>query len=112
MEIDGNANGQHVLSELRTFIAGASRPNDVHHASLVKTAVSLLKSLPAAREAALEYFGVVFHNYVSKYLTLLEVRLTTFESHSIILSVRNLNNYFYVEWNILNLQLQRERKTG
>ena len=73
MEIDGNGNGQNILSELRTFIAGASRPAETNHANLVKVAVSLLKSLPAAREAALEYFGIVFHNHVSKYLTLLEV---------------------------------------
>lgn len=73
MEVDGNADCQNVLSELRTFIAGASRPSDANHSNLVKTAVSLLKSLPAAREAVLEYFGIIFHNYISKYLTLLEV---------------------------------------
>lgn len=68
-----DSESQDILSELRTFVAGASRSNDVDHNNLVKTSISLLKTLPAARESILEYFGSVFHNYVIHYLSLLEV---------------------------------------
>lgn len=73
MEVNINSDCQDILSELRTFIAGAARPSDINHLSLVRTAVSLLKTVPAAREALLEYFGIVFHNYIAKYLALFEV---------------------------------------
>ncbi len=77
MDVTPCSDSQDILSELRTFIAGAARLTDINHISLVKTAVSLLKTLPAAREAVLEYFGSVFQNFVSRYLSLLEVRVYT-----------------------------------
>lgn len=67
------SDSQDSLSELRTFIAGASRVSDINQLNLVRTAISLLKTLPAANEAVLEYFCSVFHNYVARYLSLLEV---------------------------------------
>lgn len=73
MEITINSDSQEILSELRTFISGTSRPTDTNHRSLVRTAVSLMKTLPAARDALLEYYGTVFHHYITKYLSLLEV---------------------------------------
>lgn len=73
MEVSECSESQDILSELRTFIAGAARLSEVNPITLVKTAVSLLKTLPATREAVLEYFGSIFHHYVSCYLSLLEV---------------------------------------
>lgn len=67
------SDSQDILSELRTFIAGASRTSEVNQLNLVRTAISLLKTLPAASEAVLEFFCTVFHNYVSRYLSLIEV---------------------------------------
>lgn len=73
MEITINSDSQEILSELRTFISGTTRPTDTNHRNLVRTAVSLMKTLPAARDALLEYYGTVFHHYITKYLSLLEV---------------------------------------
>lgn len=72
MEIT-DSDSQDILSGLRTFVAGASRSHDVDHKNLVKTSITLLKTLPPARDSILEYFGSVFHNYVNRYLSLLEV---------------------------------------
>lgn len=76
MEVMSDSESQDILSELRTFVAGASRSSDLDHNNLVKTSISLLKTLPAARESILEYFGSVFHNYVNRYLSLLEVLIS------------------------------------
>lgn len=73
MEVTEGADSQDVLSDLRTFVAGAARVGEVNQLNLIKTAISLLKNLPATSEAVLEYFCTVFHNFVSRYLSLLEV---------------------------------------
>lgn len=57
------------LSELRSFIYGATRGGLINVLELTKTAISLLRSFPAAREAVLEYFAMVFHDAVAKFIS-------------------------------------------
>ncbi|XP_012524934.1 integrator complex subunit 5 isoform X2 [Monomorium pharaonis] len=64
---------QEVLAEIRKFISGASRP--VHSANtqdVTRTALSLLRNVPAARDAVLEYFCNVFFVAVTKYVRQIE----------------------------------------
>jgi len=67
-----------LMAELRAFISGAnivqkSSRRGALDASLARTALSLLRTLPAAREAVLEYFCTLFDEAVSKHITQLEV---------------------------------------
>ncbi|CAG4936851.1 unnamed protein product [Colias eurytheme] len=52
-------------SDLNNFIYGVSRKNFQNAPELTKTGISLLKSFPAARDAVLEYFAMVFHDAVN-----------------------------------------------
>ncbi|CAB3244252.1 unnamed protein product [Arctia plantaginis] len=55
-----------VLSaDLNNFIYGVSRRNAQNAPDLTKTGVNLLKNFPAARDAVLEYFAMVFHDAVN-----------------------------------------------
>lgn len=64
---------QDVTEELRCFIAGNTRSTKSNPLELTKTAVSLLKTLPATRDAVFEYFCTVFDNATQNYITRLEV---------------------------------------
>ncbi|GLH07144.1 Uncharacterized protein GBIM_12672 [Gryllus bimaculatus] len=63
---------QDLLTELRTFVAGATRAVKTNPLELARTALSLLKTLPAARDAVLEYFCTLFDSAVSKYVAQIE----------------------------------------
>lgn len=55
-----------VLSaDLNNFIYGVSRRSAQNAPELIKTGVNLLKNFPAARDAVLEYFAMVFHDAVN-----------------------------------------------
>nr|CAD7574230.1 unnamed protein product [Timema californicum] len=58
-----------LLSELRTFVSGATRSMKTNPLEFARTALSLLKTLPAARDAVLEYFCTLFDSAVDKYIT-------------------------------------------
>ncbi|XP_024943698.1 integrator complex subunit 5 [Cephus cinctus] len=59
--------------EVRTFIAGAARFNQsTNTIDLARTALSLLKNVPATREAVLEYFCSVFYAAVRKHVRQIE----------------------------------------
>lgn len=67
---------QDILVEVRKFISGAVRPS--HSTStldVTRTALTLLRNVPAARDAVLEYFCNVFFIAVTKYVRQLEVSL-------------------------------------
>lgn len=52
-------------ADLNSFIYGVSRRNFQNAPDLTKIGISLLKSFPAARDAVLEYFAMVFHDAVN-----------------------------------------------
>lgn len=62
-----------LLGELRLFIAGTTRTVKCNELDLVKTALNLLKTLPASRDAVLEYFCSVFDASVKKHVAMIEV---------------------------------------
>lgn len=51
--------------DLNNFIYGVSRRNFQNAPELTKIGISLLKTFPAARDAVLEYFAMVFHEAVN-----------------------------------------------
>ncbi|KAG5330161.1 INT5 protein, partial [Acromyrmex heyeri] len=64
---------QDILTEVRKFISGAIRPaHSTNTQDVTRTALSLLKNVPAAREAVLEYFCNVFFVAVTKYVRQIE----------------------------------------
>lgn len=66
---------QDILVEVRKFISGAVRPShSTNTQDVTRTALSLLKNVPAARDAVLEYFCNVFSIVVTKYVRHIEVR--------------------------------------
>ncbi|XP_075970219.1 integrator complex subunit 5 omd isoform X2 [Anticarsia gemmatalis] len=52
-------------ADLNNFIYGVSRRNAQNAPELTKTGINLLKNFPAARDAVLEYFAMVFHDAVN-----------------------------------------------
>ncbi|CAH2107656.1 unnamed protein product [Euphydryas editha] len=52
-------------AELNNFIYGVSRRNFQNAPDLTKIGISLLRNFPAARDAVLEYFAMVFHDAVN-----------------------------------------------
>lgn len=52
-------------ADLNNFIYGVSRRNFQNAPELTKTGISLLRNFPAARDAVLEYFAMVFHEAVN-----------------------------------------------
>ncbi|XP_046960699.1 integrator complex subunit 5 [Vanessa cardui] len=59
-------NKQTALSaDLNNFIYGVSRRNFQNAPELTKIGISLLRNFPAARDAVLEYFAMVFHDAVN-----------------------------------------------
>lgn len=67
---------QDILVEVRKFISGAVRPtHSTSTLDVTRTALTLLRNVPAARDAVLEYFCNVFFIAVTKYVRQLEVSL-------------------------------------
>lgn len=62
-----------ILNELNAFIAGTTRSSKFNELELTKTALNLLKTLPASRDAVLEFFCSVFDTAVKKYVACIEV---------------------------------------
>lgn len=52
-------------ADLNSFISGVSKRNAQNAPELTKIGISLLKNFPAARDAVLEYFAMVFHDAVN-----------------------------------------------
>lgn len=73
---------QDLMNDLRTFVAGATRPVKTNPLELARTALSILKTLPAARDAVLEYFCTLFNSAVSKYVTQIETDMCLDSSSS------------------------------
>lgn len=64
---------QDILNEVRKFISGAIRPShSTNTQDVTRTALFLLKNVPAARDAVLEYFCNVFFVAVTKYVRQIE----------------------------------------
>ncbi|XP_035740370.1 integrator complex subunit 5-like [Vespa mandarinia] len=64
---------QDILAEVRKFISSAVRPShNTNTLDVTRTALFLLKNLPAARDAVLEYFCNVFCIAVTKYVRQIE----------------------------------------
>ncbi|XP_064071153.1 integrator complex subunit 5 [Vanessa tameamea] len=71
-------NKQTALSaDLNNFIYGVSRRNFQNAPELTKIGISLLRNFPAARDAVLEYFAMVFHDAVN-----VSINQTDYESDS------------------------------
>lgn len=66
-----------ILTELNTFILGATQNSKSNPLDLSKTALFLLKNLPAARDAILEYFCNLFDIAVSNYIKRIETEIAT-----------------------------------
>ncbi|KAK4875105.1 hypothetical protein RN001_011527 [Aquatica leii] len=66
-----------VLLELKSFIGGATQTTKYNHFDLTKAALSLLKTLPAARDAVLEYFCVVFNTATQNFIVRIETEIAT-----------------------------------
>lgn len=72
----GALSPQDILTEVRKFISGAVRPtHSTSTLDVTRTALSLLRSVPAARDAVLEYFCNVFFVAVTKHVRQIEVSL-------------------------------------
>lgn len=67
------ASQQDLMAELSLFVEGATKTVQCNPIDLTKTALSLLKNLPAARDAVLEYFCFVFDTAAENYIVRLEV---------------------------------------
>lgn len=67
--------GPDLMSELRSFISGATRSARKGHMDIgmARVALSLLKTLPASREAVLEYFCSLFDDIVGRYIENVEI---------------------------------------
>lgn len=65
---------QDILIEIRKFISGAVRASHgTNPLDVTRTALSLLKNVPATRDAVLEYLCNVFFVAVTKYVRQIEV---------------------------------------
>jgi Integrator complex subunit 5 N-terminus len=69
---------QDLMQELRNFLSGSRVGPKANHVELTRTALNLLKSLPAARYAVLEYFCTVLDISVARYVSQLEVCIFLF----------------------------------
>lgn len=68
-----------ILSELNSFITGAAQTFKSTPLDLSKNALFLLKNLPPARDAILEYFCNLFDIAVSNYIKRIETEIATGE---------------------------------
>lgn len=62
-----------VIEEVRNFIAGATHASKVNGHELAKCAIFLLKTIPATKEAVLEYLCSVFDEAVTDHMHQLEL---------------------------------------
>lgn len=74
-----NINQPNILAELNAFVTGATQASTLHSLDLSKNAIFLLKNVPAARDAILEYFCNLFDNAVGNYITRIETEIATGE---------------------------------
>ncbi|KAI4461984.1 integrator complex subunit 5 [Holotrichia oblita] len=72
-----NTTQQDVLSDLKVFVDGVTKQVKCNPLDLTKTALSILKSLPAARDAVLSYFCSVFDKASENYVCAIEVIFST-----------------------------------
>ncbi|XP_023226781.1 integrator complex subunit 5-like [Centruroides sculpturatus] len=63
-----NAQKDVVLQELRTFLNGATHSAKVRNVDVARSAIYLLKTLPAARDAVLEHMYNLFDETVNSYV--------------------------------------------
>jgi integrator complex subunit 5 len=70
---------QDLINELHTFIKGALKLERCNPLDLTKTALRLLKNIPAARAALFEYFSNVFGEAASYYIQAIETEIKTGE---------------------------------
>jgi len=74
MASTSKSNGsQDLMQELRNFLSGSRVATKANHVELTRTALNLLRSLPASRDAVLEYFCTVMDISVARYVSQLEV---------------------------------------
>lgn len=66
---------QDLSNELKSFISGTRKFSRHNSLELTKTALVLLKKLPACRGAVFEYFCKVFDAAASNYIESIEVRV-------------------------------------
>lgn len=69
---------QDLMSELRFFIKGASKKDKCNLVDLTKSALTLLKCLPASKVAVFDYFSKVFDKAALNYIDAIEVKLIEF----------------------------------
>lgn len=65
---------QDLMKELRYFLKGASKKEKCNPVDLTKSALTLIKCLPASRVAVFEYFSKVFDKAAMNYITAIEVK--------------------------------------
>lgn len=66
---------QDLVKELRFFLKGTSKKEKCNPVDLTKSALTLLKCLPASKAAVFEYFSKVFDKAAINYITAIEVKL-------------------------------------
>ncbi|VEN53047.1 unnamed protein product [Callosobruchus maculatus] len=66
-----------LMSELRFFLKGATRKDKCSPLDLTKSALTLLKNLPATRVAVFEFFRNVFDTAALNYIEALEIEIKT-----------------------------------
>lgn len=73
--------GPDLMKDLRAFIVGAARKTPKGHVDigLARVALSILKTLPASREAVLEYFCSLFDKVVGRYTDNAKVKTFNFQ---------------------------------
>ncbi|GJQ75867.1 putative integrator complex subunit 5 N-terminus [Trypoxylus dichotomus] len=72
-----NATQQDSLNDLKVFIDGVTKQTKCNPLDLTRTALSILKSLPAARDAVLSYFCSVFDKASENYVCAIETEVST-----------------------------------
>ncbi|CAH1156206.1 unnamed protein product [Phaedon cochleariae] len=72
-----NVPQQDLSNELKFFVKGATKKEKCNPLDLTKSALTLLKSLPASRVAVLEYFRFIFDNAALNYIKAIETEIKT-----------------------------------
>lgn len=81
---------QDIMLEVRKFISGTARTSQSSNTlELTRTALGLLKNVPATREAVLEYFCSVFFAAVKKHVRQIEVSYFFFTFQFVFFSIIN-----------------------
>lgn len=74
MLTQSNKNVQDFMQDMRSFINGAKKKSKSNPLELTKVALSLLKNLPATRDAVLDFFCINFDTAAQNYIVRIEVR--------------------------------------